>query len=136
MVLRHALQVAAVGLELLELVSRGIVAVRAATHVELLVVALERDLSFVARGAACGDGRMSLHAFLGGRRRRKAAIQIAHLCGELAQRAHRDRVGHEGTACHLTLQTATGMSCARQKLSQRIWLSCNRSPGPFTSMSR
>src|SRR5690348_16902841 len=136
MVLGHALEAAAIGLELLELIARRVVAIGAATHVQLAVLALERDLFLVTGPPAPGDCRMPLHPFLRGRRWREAPIQIALFRGELAQRSYGNGVGHEAAARQLTLQTQTGISRATQKLSQRIWLSCSRSPGPLTSISR
>src|SRR5262249_13184004 len=133
MVLGHALEAAAIGLEFLELIARRVVAIGAAAHVQLAVLALERDFSLVAGPPAPGNRRMTLHPFLRGGRRCEAPVQIASFRGELAQGAYGDGVGH---ACQRTLQTQTGISRATQKLSQRIWLSCSRSPGPLTSIRR
>src|SRR6478672_8151179 len=102
MVLRHALETAAIGLEFLELVACRVIAIGAAAHVQLAVLALERDFSLVAGSSASGNRRMTLHPFLRGRRRREAPIQIALFGCELAQRSYGDGVGH---ARQRTLQT-------------------------------
>src|SRR6185437_15143623 len=134
-VVRHPLETAAVCLELFELIRCGIVAVRAPSHQQFAVLTREGDFFFVARPATASDGRVSRNALLGGRRGGEAAIEVALFCRELAQRTHGYGVSQD-RSIHLTLQTHTGISLATQKFSQRIWLSCRRSPGPFTSMSR
>jgi hypothetical protein len=65
-ILGHAFEAAAVGLEFLQLVARRIVTVRAPADVQLLEVALEGDFLFVVAGTAGGDGGVALDAFLSG----------------------------------------------------------------------
>src|SRR3569833_4226837 len=133
MVLGHALETAAVGLEFLELIAGRVVAVGAPAHMQLAVLALERDLFLIAGSPASGNRRMTLHSLLRRGRGCEAPVEIALLSGKLAQRPYGNDVRH---ARQLTLQTQTGISRATQKLSQRIWLSCSRSPGPLTSIRR
>ncbi len=124
------------GLELLKPVCGGVVAVRPAAHTQLVIVAFERDLGFIAWTAAARYRRMTFHSFPAGRRRSEAKIEVAHLGREFAQRADGDGVLHVRPASGTTLHTATSIPRDAQKPSQRIWLACSRSPGPFTSMRR
>src|SRR5690606_35854708 len=96
------------------------------------------QLGLVLRTAARLHQRMALDALLRRGRGREAQVQVALLGGEFAQRAHGDGIAHgplPGALRHCTWQTLTGMPCARQYCSQRIWLSWSLSPGPLTSTS-
>jgi hypothetical protein len=145
MVGRHRVEAAAVGLDLLEAVRDRVVAVRTPAHGQRAPRAGERDFGFVACAARRRDGAVAGDAFERGRRGREAQVEIAAPRGELAHRPHRDDVAHAdspaASACstpapaHSTSTTRTGMPCATQYASQRVWLSCSRSPGPFTSIS-
>ena len=136
----HQIEITAEGFHLLQAVALGVVAIGAAAHFQVFELATQSDLVFVALAPATGHHGVAGDAFLGGGRRREPQVQVAGLGRELAQGAHRhgvgvgrpDGVGH----CHVTWQTATGRSRAMKKSSQRRWLSCSRSPGPFTSTIR
>ena len=142
---RHCVEAAAIGLDFLETVCHRVVAVRAAAHGERAPGARQRDFGFVARAAVRRDRTVAGDAFERGRCGREAQVEIAASRGELAHRPHRDDIAHAdspaASACatpspaHSTSITRTGMPCAMQYASQRVWLSCRRSPGPFTSIS-
>jgi len=135
MIGRLPCQIAAVGLYLFEAIALGVIAVRAATHRQAPVAALQGDFALIA---GCAPGR---HALMPGNpllrrwRRREAKVEVALLGAEFAQRTHRDAVGHVQSA-RATWQTLIGSSCRRAYSIQRCWLSCSRSPGPLTSIMR
>ena len=144
-VFRHAVEVAAVGFEFLQAVCLGVVAVGTAADAKQTVVACQCHLSLEGGATAGGDGAMAGHAFDRGGRGGEAHVQVAALRREFAQGANGDFVRQMRTcgdqpgtsgASHDTWQTLTGMPWAAQKVSQRIWLSWSRSPGPFTSIKR
>src|SRR5690606_8161533 len=117
-----------------EPVRSRIVAIGTSPHEQAAMLAAERQFRLVAGAATCHDGCVAGNAFLRAWRRCEAQVEVARLRGELAERANGDPVAHASTHC--TWQTTTGMSWAAQKSSQRRWLSCKRSPGPFTSIIR
>ena len=92
MIAGHALEVALVGLDLLELVEVGVVAVGAAAHEDVAELPGQRDLGLVVRMPARGDDEMAGHALDRGWRRREALVEVADLGCEFAQAAHRDDV--------------------------------------------
>ena len=84
-VVRQGGQVAAKGFDLFKLQLVRIVAIGSAAHHQLLVFAAQAELGLVAVRAARRNQRVARHAFLRGRRRRKAQVQVAVLGGEFAQ---------------------------------------------------
>jgi len=146
LVFAHCFEVAAIGLELFEPAACGVVAVGAAAHRQRFECAGQRDFGLVARRAPRGDGGVAGAAIARVGRRREAHVEVAAFGGELAQRAHGDGVAHgarnacaadasPGDSGQRTCKTETGIRCCTQYASQRRWLSCRRSPGPFTSIS-
>jgi hypothetical protein len=146
----HPFERAAMGLDLFQAVRRRVVAVGAAAHGQAAMRARQRDLAFIAARAPPGDRHVARHAFERRGRGRKAQIEIAAPRGEFAHRPHGDHVSHAAasvpavapvsfcapaSSAQRTSSTRTGMPCCAQYASQRIWLSCKRSPGPFTSIS-
>ncbi|MCY1228633.1 hypothetical protein D9M72_409600 [compost metagenome] len=93
-IVRHALEVATVGLHLFQAVLRRVVAVGAAAYPQRPVLAAQDHFRLVALAAAGGDQGVAGDAFLGGGRRGEAQIEVATLGGELAERTHGDAVAH------------------------------------------
>ncbi|MNN37138.1 hypothetical protein D3C81_1510720 [compost metagenome] len=83
---------AAHGLDFLEPVGGGVVAIGAAPHVQSFEHAGEGYLRFIARPAPARDHAVARYAFLCGGRGREAQVEIARLGRELAQRPHGNRV--------------------------------------------
>ena len=133
-ILRNAADIAAVRLDLFQQVLVGIVTVRPATDLQVLKAAAQCQFAQVGCATPRCHRAMPGHALLGSGRRGEAQIQIPFLGSELAQTAHGDAVAH--VSVHCTWHTCTGMSWRAQKAIQRRWLSCSRSPGPFTSIIR
>ena len=135
----HAVQRAAVGLDFFELAQRRVPAIGAAAHRQVVVRAGQRHLGLVAGAAALLHRTVALHAFERAGGGGEAQVQVTRAGRELAQRAHGHHVGARGGRHagphHCTWHTCTGMPCATQYASQRIWLSCSLSPGAFTSTS-
>ena len=88
----HGGEVAAMGLDLLELLKLRVVAVRPAPHAQRAEGAGEADLGLVMRRSPGGYQLMTGDAFLRARRGREAQVQVARARGELAQAAHGDDV--------------------------------------------
>ena len=93
-VLRHGMQVAAVGLDLLQATGVGVEPVGAAAHHEVAVPARQPDLRLVALAAPRRDHGMARHALQRGGRGREAQVEIPLLGSELAKGADGDRVCH------------------------------------------
>src|SRR4051812_44155555 len=92
MILWNGIQFPAIRLDLLDLVQDRVVTVRATAHVQRAESVGERDFGLVTVVAAAGDDLVPGHALPSSRRWRKAQIEIALLCSELAKRADRDVV--------------------------------------------
>lgn len=91
-------EVAAMGLDLLEAVALGIIAIGAPTDGQIADVTAERDLAFIVLAASAHDTLMTTDALLGGRRWREAQVQIALARGKGTQFAYCDPV-----ACGLSV---------------------------------
>ncbi|MNV77036.1 hypothetical protein D3C71_1704280 [compost metagenome] len=135
MVLAHAVQLAAIRLDLFKLIGHGVIAIGAPPHQQAFMLAGQGHLGLVVRPAPPRHDRVPRHALHPAWRGREAQVQVTGPRREFAQRAHRHGVAHAAPSCHVTWQTRTGMPCATQYCNQRIWLSCSLSPGPLTSMS-
>ncbi|MNS93615.1 hypothetical protein D3C72_1278000 [compost metagenome] len=151
----HPFQLATVGLDFLQLLRIRVKPVGPASHQQIVPLAAKADFCLVPLAAPCAHHAMAFHAFESRGRRGEAQVQIARTGRELAQRAHGNGVAHavpppkaptaelpmgappEGISPprQHTWHTRTAMPCAAQYSSQRIWLSCSLSPGPFTSTS-
>src|SRR5690606_8397609 len=113
----------------------GVKAVGATAHGKRFHLGLKRNFFLITIGTSTHDAAMACHPFLAAGRQMKTQIEIATAGRKLAQGSDRHRVVHAGSV-QRTKQTATGMSCCAKYESQRRWLSCSRSPGPFTSIMR
>ena len=135
----HALDLAPVGLDFLELAGLGVEAVGAAAHAQVAVLTGQADLGLVVLAPARLHQAVAGHALQRAGRGREAQVQVARARRELAQRAHGHGVAHaaspSGWPRHWTWHTRTGMPCSAQYCSQRIWLSCSLSPGALASTS-
>jgi len=104
----HVFQPPAVGLHLLELVGRGVVAVGPPAHAQAAEFARQRHLGFVAAAPAPGHRRMAGHALQAGRRGREAQVQVAGPRREFAQCPHRHRQARGSIFVLRTLAFALG----------------------------
>ncbi|MNV19571.1 hypothetical protein D3C71_1104420 [compost metagenome] len=84
------------GLDLVDALLRGVVAIGPAAHAQALVTAAQCHLGAVACTPARRCHRMARYALQRGGCGRKAQVQVALFGGELAQLAHRHGVGHGG----------------------------------------
>src|SRR5690606_3867303 len=100
--------VAPVGLDLLQQIEHGVVAIGAAGDEQTLVAADQGDLAQVVGATSCYYCPVARYALLGTGCGSEAQIEVSLPCGELTQRAYRNAIIH-GLA-HCTWQTATGMS--------------------------
>ena len=88
MILRHAIQQALEGFDLLQLVKLRVIAIRPPPHEDILVLARQRNLCLVAGMAIRRDRGMPHHALQRGRRRRKTLIQITTPGHQIAHGTH------------------------------------------------
>ncbi len=88
----HPLQVAAIGLELLQTVGSGVVAVGATANQQIRRLPAEGDLRFITVAAAAGDCSVAFHPLARRGRRREAKVEVTRLGGEIAQSAHRNGI--------------------------------------------
>ncbi len=102
MVVRLTGEVAPVGLDLFQAVCCRVVAIRAATYLQVAVVAFQRHFPFIAFATASRDLPMAGDTFLRGGRGGETQVQIALLGGELAERANGDPIAHGDAPAHCT----------------------------------
>ena len=91
-----AFQVATVRLDFFEPIAVRVIAIGAATHLQVLEAALQGHFALVVCSAPRRDLGMPRHALQAGRRRRETQVQITLFGAELAQGAHGHRVGQRG----------------------------------------
>lgn len=138
LVIRHARQATAMGLDLFDTVARHIETIGAARHAQPLILSGERQFGEITGDLFPPPGHQSvpLDALLSTGCGRKAVVQVALAGGEVTQGTHRHAIAAHGWGCQRTWQTSTGIPWRQKKSIQRRWLSCRRSPGPLTSIIR
>ncbi|MDQ2733890.1 MAG: hypothetical protein M3Y55_02615 [Pseudomonadota bacterium] len=92
-VCRHEFQVAAICLDLLQDALGFEVAVGATANAKLLVLACQHDLVATPGAAPARDDSVASDAFLGGRGRCEAVIEVATLGREFTELAYRHGIG-------------------------------------------
>ena len=116
MIGRNAIDVAAIGLELLQLVCLRIIAIRASADVEQAVVSREGQFPLIIRTAASTNDAMTGDAFLGGGRRRKAHVQITLLRRELTEHPNGDLA-----LWRRSIADVRGSGCLRMRHENCAW---------------